>query len=191
MSLRTLTPILSALASYPRRLAALMPPKKPVKRDLSKEFDDLTPSEQIAIRAAAKAAYKGKKLETLMVCADPGNSRSPTSSKRDSRTSLPPSRRGHGRARGLFLASLHRARPDPADLRSGHVRCHVRYADQLRTPAHHVSGLQDALRARLSQRQGPRTQRPRRSQAQGPEDRRVPDLRHSRGSCQARHRQTT
>ena len=47
--------------------------KKPIKRDLSKEFDDLTPSEQIAIRAAAKAAYKAKKLETLNVCADPGN----------------------------------------------------------------------------------------------------------------------
>jgi quinoprotein dehydrogenase-associated probable ABC transporter substrate-binding protein len=47
--------------------------KKQVKRDLSKEFDDLTPSEQIAIRAAAKAAYKAKKLETLTVCADPGN----------------------------------------------------------------------------------------------------------------------
>jgi quinoprotein dehydrogenase-associated probable ABC transporter substrate-binding protein len=47
--------------------------KKPIKRDLSKEFDDLTPSEQIAIRAAAKAAYKAKKLQTLNVCADPGN----------------------------------------------------------------------------------------------------------------------
>jgi quinoprotein dehydrogenase-associated probable ABC transporter substrate-binding protein len=47
--------------------------KKQVKRDLSKEFDELTPSEQIAIRAAAKAAYKAKKLETLAVCADPGN----------------------------------------------------------------------------------------------------------------------
>jgi quinoprotein dehydrogenase-associated probable ABC transporter substrate-binding protein len=47
--------------------------KKPIKRDLSKEFEDLTPSEQIAIRAAAKAAYKAKKLETLNVCADPGN----------------------------------------------------------------------------------------------------------------------
>jgi quinoprotein dehydrogenase-associated probable ABC transporter substrate-binding protein len=47
--------------------------KKQVKRDLSKEFDELTPSEQIAIRAAAKAAYKAKKLETLTVCADPGN----------------------------------------------------------------------------------------------------------------------
>src|SRR3990170_167062 len=47
--------------------------KKPIKRDLSKEFDDLTPSEQIAVRAAAKAAYKAKKLETLNVCADPGN----------------------------------------------------------------------------------------------------------------------
>ena len=47
--------------------------KSPFKRDLSKEFDDLTPSEQIAIRAAAKAAYKAKKLGTLNVCADPGN----------------------------------------------------------------------------------------------------------------------
>ena len=46
---------------------------KEVKRDLSKDFDDLTPSEQIAIRAAAKAAYKQKKLKELKVCADPGN----------------------------------------------------------------------------------------------------------------------
>lgn len=72
MSLRILTAIVSALAlvfvSVPAEAA-----KKQVKRDLSKEFDDLTPSEQIAIRAAAKAAYKGKKLESLMVCADPGN----------------------------------------------------------------------------------------------------------------------
>ena len=72
MSLRTLTAILSALALILVALPADAA-KKPVKRDLSKEFDDLTPSEQIAIRAAAKAAYKGKKLETLMVCADPGN----------------------------------------------------------------------------------------------------------------------
>ena len=42
-------------------------------RSSSKEFDELTPSEQIAIRAAAKAAYKAKKLEILNVCADPGN----------------------------------------------------------------------------------------------------------------------
>jgi quinoprotein dehydrogenase-associated probable ABC transporter substrate-binding protein len=44
-----------------------------IKRDLSKDFDDLTPSEQIAIRAAAKTAYKQKKLKELKVCADPGN----------------------------------------------------------------------------------------------------------------------
>ena len=44
-----------------------------VKRDLSKDYDDLTPSEQIAIRAAAKAAYKAKKLKNLAVCVDPGN----------------------------------------------------------------------------------------------------------------------
>ena len=47
--------------------------KKPISRDLSKEFDDLTPSEKIAIRAAAKAAYKAKKIDQLVVCADPGN----------------------------------------------------------------------------------------------------------------------
>jgi quinoprotein dehydrogenase-associated probable ABC transporter substrate-binding protein len=46
---------------------------KEVRRDLSKEFEDLTPSEKIAIRAAAKVAYKAKKLQTLKVCADPGN----------------------------------------------------------------------------------------------------------------------
>ena len=57
-----------AVASIPAEAA-----KTPIKRDLSKEFEDLTPSEQIAIRAAAKAAYKAKKLGTLTVCADPGN----------------------------------------------------------------------------------------------------------------------
>jgi quinoprotein dehydrogenase-associated probable ABC transporter substrate-binding protein len=46
---------------------------KELRRDLSKEFEDLTPSEKIAIRAAAKVAYKAKKLQTLKVCADPGN----------------------------------------------------------------------------------------------------------------------
>src|SRR5262245_62673183 len=73
MSLRTLTAILSALALILVALPAADAAKKPTKRDLSKEFDDLTPSEQIAIRAAAKAAYKAKKLQTLNVCADPGN----------------------------------------------------------------------------------------------------------------------
>ena len=57
-----------AVASIPAEAA-----KTPIKRDLSKEFEDLTPSEQIAIRAAAKAAYNAKKLGTLTVCADPGN----------------------------------------------------------------------------------------------------------------------
>jgi quinoprotein dehydrogenase-associated probable ABC transporter substrate-binding protein len=69
MSLRILMASLCvALASLPADAA-----KNPVKRDLSKEFEELTPSEQIAIRAAAKAAYKAKKLGTLNVCADPGN----------------------------------------------------------------------------------------------------------------------
>jgi quinoprotein dehydrogenase-associated probable ABC transporter substrate-binding protein len=57
-----------AFASFPADAA-----KAPIKRDMSKEFGDLTPSEQIAIRAAAKAAYKDKKLDQLVVCADPGN----------------------------------------------------------------------------------------------------------------------
>ena len=72
MSLRILMASLCvagfALTSLPADAA-----KNPMKRDLSKEFEDLTPSEQIAIRAAAKAAYKAKKLPTLNVCADPGN----------------------------------------------------------------------------------------------------------------------
>jgi quinoprotein dehydrogenase-associated probable ABC transporter substrate-binding protein len=46
---------------------------KEMRRDLSKDFDDLTPSEKIAIRAAAKAAYKAQKLRSITVCADPGN----------------------------------------------------------------------------------------------------------------------
>jgi quinoprotein dehydrogenase-associated probable ABC transporter substrate-binding protein len=72
MNARILTVFVSLIAlvlvSFPVEAA-----KKQIKRDLSKEFDDLTPSEHIAIRAAAKAAYKAKKLETLNVCADPGN----------------------------------------------------------------------------------------------------------------------
>ena len=43
------------------------------KRDLNKEFEDLTPSERIGIRAAAKTDYEQKKLDRLVVCADPGN----------------------------------------------------------------------------------------------------------------------
>ena len=47
--------------------------KKPIQRDLNKTYEELTPSEHIAIRAAAKAAYKAKKLSVLNICADPGN----------------------------------------------------------------------------------------------------------------------
>ncbi|MEZ5828176.1 MAG: quinoprotein dehydrogenase-associated putative ABC transporter substrate-binding protein [Hyphomicrobiales bacterium] len=46
---------------------------KSIQRDLNKPYEALTPSEQIAIRAAAKAAYKNKSLKQLNVCADPGN----------------------------------------------------------------------------------------------------------------------
>jgi quinoprotein dehydrogenase-associated probable ABC transporter substrate-binding protein len=68
--------MLSAAAACLVGLSLITPAfadKKPVSRDLSKEFDDLTPSEKIAIRAAAKAAYKAKKIDQLVVCADPGN----------------------------------------------------------------------------------------------------------------------
>jgi quinoprotein dehydrogenase-associated probable ABC transporter substrate-binding protein len=58
-----------ALAASPADAAA----KGTIKRDLSKEFDELTPSEKIAIRAAAKAAYKAKRLSVLQICGDPGN----------------------------------------------------------------------------------------------------------------------
>ena len=72
MYLRILTVVLClaglGVASLPADAA-----KDLLKRDFSKEFEELTPSEQIAIRAAAKAAYKAKKLQTLNVCADPGN----------------------------------------------------------------------------------------------------------------------
>jgi hypothetical protein len=44
-----------------------------LRRNFNKEFQDLTPSERIAIRAAAKTAYKNKTLDSLVVCADPGN----------------------------------------------------------------------------------------------------------------------
>src|SRR5215831_4246200 len=68
--------MLSAAAACLVGLSLITPAfadKKPVSRDLSKEFDDLTPSEKIAIRAAAKTAYKAKKIDQLVVCADPGN----------------------------------------------------------------------------------------------------------------------
>jgi quinoprotein dehydrogenase-associated probable ABC transporter substrate-binding protein len=68
---RILTVLLSiaALACASTPAAA----KGQITRDLSKDFEDLLPSEKIAIRAAAKAAYKDKKLKELKVCADPGN----------------------------------------------------------------------------------------------------------------------
>jgi quinoprotein dehydrogenase-associated probable ABC transporter substrate-binding protein len=47
--------------------------KGAINRDLGKEFDELTPSEKIAIRAAAKTAYKAKRLSVLQICGDPGN----------------------------------------------------------------------------------------------------------------------
>jgi quinoprotein dehydrogenase-associated probable ABC transporter substrate-binding protein len=68
--------ILTALAVCITLLGVAAAPaaeKKSIQRDLNKQFEELTPSEHIAIRAAAKAAYKGKKLKLLNVCADPGN----------------------------------------------------------------------------------------------------------------------
>jgi quinoprotein dehydrogenase-associated probable ABC transporter substrate-binding protein len=72
--LRILTAAAVGLAGLGLAVApAAAAEKKALSRDLNKEFEDLTPSEQIAIRAAAKAAYKAKRLMTLQVCADPGN----------------------------------------------------------------------------------------------------------------------
>jgi quinoprotein dehydrogenase-associated probable ABC transporter substrate-binding protein len=73
MSLRTIFTLALCLAAFGLASGPAEAAKNVIKRDLSKEFEDLTPSEQIAIRAAAKAAYKAKKLQTLQVCADPGN----------------------------------------------------------------------------------------------------------------------
>ena len=73
IKLRILTAVAVCLAGLGLAAAGAAADKKPFSRDLSKEFDDLTPSEKIAIRAAAKAAYKAKKIDQLVVCADPGN----------------------------------------------------------------------------------------------------------------------
>jgi quinoprotein dehydrogenase-associated probable ABC transporter substrate-binding protein len=73
IKLRILTAVAVCLAGLGLAAAGAAAEKKPFNRDLSKEFDDLTPSEKIAIRAAAKAAYKAKKIDQLVVCADPGN----------------------------------------------------------------------------------------------------------------------
>ena len=73
IKLRILTAVVVCLAGLGFAAAVAAADKKPFSRDLSKEFDDLTPSEKIAIRAAAKAAYKAKKIDQLVVCADPGN----------------------------------------------------------------------------------------------------------------------
>ncbi|ODA66651.1 mxaJ protein [Methyloligella halotolerans] len=57
----------SALAS--QQAAA----QEPLARQLDKTYEELSPAEKIATRAAAKAAYKDKRLKQLHVCADPGN----------------------------------------------------------------------------------------------------------------------
>ena len=72
MTIRLLAAVAVCLAGL-GLVAAEAADKKPIQRDLSKDYDELTPSEHIAIRAAAKAAYKVKKLKVLNVCADPGN----------------------------------------------------------------------------------------------------------------------
>ena len=72
MTIRFLAAVAVCLAGL-GFVAAEAADKKPIQRDLSKDYDELTPSEHIAIRAAAKAAYKAKKLKVLNVCADPGN----------------------------------------------------------------------------------------------------------------------
>lgn len=72
ITLRILTAVAVCLAGLSLAAAPAVATKE-ITRDLSKDFDDLTPSEKIAIRAAAKAAYKAKKIGPLVICADPGN----------------------------------------------------------------------------------------------------------------------
>ena len=55
MTLRIFTAVAICLAALGLVAAPAVAAKKPFTRDLSKEFDDLTPSEKISIRAAAKA----------------------------------------------------------------------------------------------------------------------------------------
>ena len=189
MTIRLLTAVAVCLAGL-GLVAAEAADKKPIQRDLSKDFDELTPSEQIAIRAAAKAAYKAKKLKMLNVCADPGNM--PLSNIKGEgfqnkiATLLGD---GDGRARRLPWRALHRARPD-AGRPSTRRMCDVmfdmpmNYGRLLTTfPVYKTTYV-----LAYPQRQGPQHHRPRRSQAQGSEDRRVPDLGHPRGARQARHR---
>jgi len=66
-------PVMAADGATTNVGSGCAPKPNVLKRDLNKEFDDLTPSERIAIRAAAKDAYEKKRLDSLVVCADPGN----------------------------------------------------------------------------------------------------------------------
>ncbi len=47
--------------------------QEPLARQLDKTYEELSPAERIATRAAAKAAYEKKRLKEIHVCADPGN----------------------------------------------------------------------------------------------------------------------
>jgi hypothetical protein len=163
--------------------AGLAADKKPIQRDMSKDFDDLTPSEHIAIRAAAKAAYKAKKLKVLHVCADPGNM--PLSNIK---------REGFQNKLAELLADSMGARLEyhwQPFIERGLTRSTFdeHMCDVMFDVPVDYGRLQDTLRARLSQRQGPGAHRPRRSQAEGPDHRRLPDLRHPHGTRQARHHQ--
>jgi len=69
----TISATLAAAAFSIGIASAYAADKQSVRRELNKTYEELTPGEHIAIRSAAKAAYKAKKLATLNVCADPGN----------------------------------------------------------------------------------------------------------------------
>ena len=130
--------------------------KKPIKRDLSKEFDDLTPSEQIAIRAAAKAAYKAKKLETLNVCADPGNMPLSNIKEEGFQNKLATLL---GDAMGAKVTYSWRPFIERGLTREtfGRDMCDVMFdmPTNYGSPAHHLPGLSLDLRIGLPQRQGP------------------------------------
>ena len=188
MTIRILTAVAVCLAGL-GLVAAEAADKKPIQRDLSKDYDELTPSEHIAIRAAAKAAYKAKKLRVLNVCADPGNM--PLSNIK---------REGFQNKIAALLAESMGARLEY------HWQPFIERGLTRATFDEHMCDVMFDMPANYGRLlttfpvyktpyvlvyrndKGLEHHRSRRSQAQGSQDRRVPDVRHPHGARQARHR---
>ncbi|MEG6509045.1 quinoprotein dehydrogenase-associated putative ABC transporter substrate-binding protein [Methyloligella sp. 2.7D] len=73
VDLKRLTLVFTCAALIGTGFASGMARAEPLTRQLDKTYEELSPAEKIAIKAAAKSAYKNKKLKELHVCADPGN----------------------------------------------------------------------------------------------------------------------